>query len=138
MEILGTTFIVTRIILLPMDIMLEYKKLVGKIFKLYISYCSMKFKKGMGERALSDLQNQQNSFKSGIIRLIRGCRNSSVLECQLATPMLVKTVHTRATFVNQAISGGKGKGIKIPRRACLRLEVCVRFIVAEKIKISQH
>lgn len=70
--------------------------------------------------------------------MIRGYRNPSVPECQLATPVLVKTVHARATFVNQAISGGKEKGIKIPRRACLQLEVCVRFIVAEKIKISQH
>lgn len=127
-----------------MDIMLggggetSRKNLQSLYFLLFYE-----IKKGDEGRASCDLQYQQisekqNTFKSEIIRLIRGNRNSCVLECQLATPVLVKTVHTRATFVNQAISGGKGKGIKIPRRACLWLEVCVRFIVAEKIKISQH
>lgn len=126
-----------------MDIMLENKKTSRK--NLQPSYFLLFYqiqKSGVGG-APRDLQYQktsekQNTLKSGITRLIRGCRNLSVLECQLATPVLVKTVHARATFVNQATSGGKEKGIKIPRQACLRLEVCVRFIVAEEIKISQH
>lgn len=44
MEILGTTFIVTRTIYF----MLEYKKTSRKIFNLHISCCSMKFKKRGG------------------------------------------------------------------------------------------
>lgn len=47
-----------------------------------------------------------------MIRLIKSCRNSSVLECQSDTPTLVKTAHARATFLNQAISVVKEKGSK--------------------------
>lgn len=47
-----------------------------------------------------------------MIRLIKGCRNPSVLECQFDTQMLVKTAHARAIFLNQAISVVKENGSK--------------------------
>lgn len=66
--------------------------------------------------------------------MIRGCKNSSVLEYQLITPMSVKTVHARATFVNQAISVVKEKGSKYQDEHATGLRYVSDLLWSRKLK----
>lgn len=109
MEILDTTFIVARTIyFLWISCWTIKKKRVGEIFNpsYFLVFYKIQERKTNPYLIFSTSKYQRGKI---LLRLIRGCRNSSVLECRLVTPMLVKTVHARATFVNQPVSVVKAK-----------------------------
>ena len=57
-----------------------------------------------------------------------------MLECQLDSPMLGKTVHARATFINQAISVVKEKGSKYQDELAFGLKYVPDLLWLKRLK----